>query len=497
MTRLSLGRAPTLRVDGDAPARNHGQGKRAARATMILKQYFLGCLAHASYLVADEESKTAAVVDPQRDIDQYLDDARKLGLKIGHVLLTHLHADFVAGHLELRDRVGAEIALGARAATDYPARRVRDGDVFELGPSVRLVALETPGHTPESITYAVYDSKKSPDAPHAVLTGDTLFIGDVGRPDLMAAKGASPSELARLLYRSLREKLLPLPDATLVYPAHGAGSACGKNMSSDTFSTLGVQKKVNWALQPVSEDEFVASLIADLPEAPRYFGLDADVNRRERSTLDAALDRGLSALPLDAALAKVREGAQLLDTREADDFARGHLAGSINIGLGGKYASWAGQVLDPARMIVLVAAPGRERESVMRLGRIGFDRVVGYVEGGPAAFEKRADLVRRLERVTPEGLAKRLGSPEAPFVVDVRAESEYRSSHLDGSLNLPLPHLEERLAEIPRGRPIVVHCQSGYRSMIATSLLERAGLAGLTDLAGGFAAWQKAKLATV
>ncbi|MBI1894247.1 MAG: MBL fold metallo-hydrolase, partial [Candidatus Rokubacteria bacterium] len=299
---------------------------------MILKQYYLGCLAHASYLVGDEETHTAVVVDPQRDIGQYLEDARQQGLEIRYVFLTHFHADFVAGHLELRDRVGARICLGARAEAEYAFTPMNDGDALELG-KVRLKVLETPGHTPEAISILVYDLAKDERSPHAVLTGDTLFIGDVGRPDLMASVGSTASELAGMLYDSLRGKLLTLPDETLVYPAHGAGSMCGKNLSSDTVSTIGVQRRYNYALQPMSKEEFVALVTADQPEPPDYFAYDAMLNRRERPTLDEALLHEITPLSSDQVLELQAKGAQVVDTRAPQDFAGAHLAGSINIGL--------------------------------------------------------------------------------------------------------------------------------------------------------------------
>jgi glyoxylase-like metal-dependent hydrolase (beta-lactamase superfamily II)/rhodanese-related sulfurtransferase len=464
---------------------------------MILKQYFLACLAHASYLVADETSKVAAVVDPQRDTDQYVEDAQKLGVQIRYTLLTHLHADFAAGHVELRERAGAEVLIGARARTGFPARGLQGGESIELGPEVRLTVLETPGHTPESVCYAVFDKGKSTAAPQALLTGDTLFIGDVGRPDLLASVGASADELARQLYRSLREKILPLPDAVLVYPAHGAGSACGKNMSTETVSPLGLQKRLNWALQPLSEDAFVAQLTDCQPEAPRYFGYDARFNATDHAPLERSLERALVPLTLEALLAKVRAGAQLLDVRDPDDFARGHLEGALSIGLGGKFANWAGQVLDAERPIVLVAPPGQEREAALRLGRIGFDRVEGFLEGGAKAFEGGSHPVRSFTRTTAQELAAMLESSAPPVVLDVRAESEWRAGRIAGSVNLPLPHLAERVGEVPKGRPLVIQCAGGYRSMIAASILERAGVEGCTDLTGGFTAWQKAKLASV
>jgi glyoxylase-like metal-dependent hydrolase (beta-lactamase superfamily II)/rhodanese-related sulfurtransferase len=458
---------------------------------VILKQYFLACLAQASYLIADESSKTAAVVDPRRDIDEYLEDARKLGLSIRHVILTHFHADFVAGHLELRDR-GATVHLGARAKAEYAFHALADQNELVLGPEVKLRALETPGHTPEGISLLVIEA----DAPKAVLTGDTLFLGDVGRPDLMASAGIGPQELAGQLYDSLRTKLLPLPDAVLVYPAHGAGSLCGKNMSKDTCSTLGVQKLGNWALKDMTREEFVARLTADLPEQPAYFAFDAELNKRERPTLEKTLEKVLRPLSLDETLRLVNAGAQLLDTRDPSAWAAGHVRGSISIGLGGKYAQWAGTLLDRARPIVIVADPGREQESALRLGRIGFDHVAGYIDNGMQALAERRDLLATSERLTANDLAERLKQSNAPVVVDVRAPGEWTDRRIAGAVNVPLSRLRERLAEIPRDRPFVLQCQSGYRSVIAASLLESAGWSGLSDLLGGIVAWEAAKLET-
>ncbi|TMI77462.1 MAG: MBL fold metallo-hydrolase, partial [Bacillati bacterium ANGP1] len=308
---------------------------------MILTQYYLGCLAHASYLVADPESRTAAVVDPQRDVDQYLADARVHGVEIRHVFLTHFHADFVAGHLELRSRTGAEIYLGRSARAEYPFVPLGDGEAVAFG-SVRLRILETPGHSPESISILVYDLRRDPASPHAVLTGDTLFIGDVGPPDLRAAVGWSAERLAGMLYDSLRDKLLPLPDETLVYPAHGAGSLCGRSIGKETVSTMGVQRRYNYALQPMSRDAFVAIVTTDQPDAPAYFTYDAILNARERPTLERALEQGLHPLTIEELRGLRDVRAQLLDARDPADFAGAHLLGSVNIGLGGQYASWAG-----------------------------------------------------------------------------------------------------------------------------------------------------------
>jgi hydroxyacylglutathione hydrolase len=457
---------------------------------VILEQYYLGCLAHASYLVADERSGVAAVVDPQRDVEQYLRDAERLGVRIRHVFLTHLHADFVAGHVELRERVGAEIHLGARASAEYEFVPAADGDLIELGPEVRLEVLETPGHSPESISILVHDRARDGEAPYALLSGDTLFIGDVGRPDLRASLGWSAQELGSMLYDSLREKVLPLPDETLVYPAHGAGSLCGRNLSTDTVSTIGVQRLYNYALQPMSRDEFVGIVTADQPDTPSYFSYDAVLNAQERPTLEQALERELRPLALDEVLELQRDGGQILDTREAADFEGAHLRGAVNVGLGGSFATWCGTILDRERPVVIVADPGREEEAAVRLGRIGFDIVTGYLEGGMLALEARPDLVARVERVTAAALPQQLASPEPPLVVDVRTEREWSEERIDGSLNVPLSRLLQRLDELPRDRPIVVHCASGYRSAIAASVLQHEGFAGVADLVGGIAAWE-------
>ncbi len=460
---------------------------------MILEQYYLGCLAHASYLVADETSSQAAIVDPQRDTDQYVSDARRLGLEIRYVILTHFHADFVAGHLELRDRVGATVCLGARAEAEYPFTRLATGNSIELGPSVRLEALETPGHSPESISILVYDTGHGAD-PYAVLTGDTLFIGDVGRPDLRASLGWTAEELGGLLYDSVHDRLLPLPDETLVYPAHGAGSLCGKNLSTDTVSTMGVQRQYNYALQPMTKDDFIRIVTADQPDSPAYFTYDAVLNTKEHASLETTLEEVLNPLSLDEVLALRADGAQVLDVRDPVDFAAAHLAGSVNVGLGGSYATWAGTLLDPGREIVLVADPGREGEAAMRLGRIGFDKVAGYLDGGMGALEAHQELVGRIERVTAPTLAEQISSDLPPLVLDVRTESEWSEAHIDGSRNVPLSRLVEQIGEIPSDRPIVVHCATDYRATIASSVLAQHGFDRLSTLVGGMGGWEASRL---
>ena len=423
---------------------------------MLLKQYYLGCLAHASYLIADERTKTAVVVDPQRDVEQYLRDAEEGGYAIKYVFLTHFHADFLAGHIELRNRAGARIVMGARAEAEFDFHAAKEGEVLELG-DVRLRVLETPGHTPEGISLLVFDRTNSDSVPHAVLTGDTLFIGDVGRPDLLASIGVTADELAEMLFHSL-EKLRALPDSTLVYPAHGAGSMCGKSLSKETVSTIGEQKKFNYALQPMSFDDFKTLVTSDQPEAPDYFVYDAIKNRQERPDLEATLRTSLRALNVDEVVRLKNQGAQLLDVREAADFEGAHFAGSINIGLKGKYATWCGSMLSHDQPIVVIAEPGNEEEAVMRLGRIGFDNVAGFLRDGMLALDSHPDLMQSVDRITAPALSEQLAASNAPLIVDVRSKKEWQAGHIAGSLNIPLTHLRERLAEVPADRDVVVHC---------------------------------------
>jgi len=458
---------------------------------VILQQFYLKCLAHASYVIGDESTGLAAVVDPQRDVEQYLQFAAEHGLRIAHVFLTHLHADFIAGHLELRQRTGAAIYVGRKADTEYARVALADGDTIELG-RVRIVARETPGHTPESVSLVVFDAATTD--PRAVLTGDTLFIGDVGRPDLMAAPGASAQGLAGQLYDSLHGTLMALPDDTLVYPAHGAGSLCGKALSQESVSTIGEQRRANYALQPMTKDAFVQMVTADQPDAPPYFAYDAAMNAREHPTLDGALEHTLVPLELDRLLDASAGGAQLLDTRDSVEFAAAHLRGSVNVALGGQYATWAGTVLDRDRPIAIIAEPGAEIESAMRLGRIGFDHVAGFLAGGLAAADRRPDLIAHTERVSPDVAAERLAAAIGPVLVDVRAPAERKGVRIDGSIHVPLNRLRDRMHDIPRARAVLVHCAGGYRSSVAASLLKRAGYPDVAEIAGGITAWAARQL---
>ena len=474
---------------------NDGTSERRTRRwpDLIFKQFYLPCLAHASYLIGDEATGTAAVVDPQRDTDQYIAFAAEHKLKIKHVFLTHLHADFVAGHLELRDRVGATIYLGAKAKAAYALTPLADGSLVEFG-RVRLKALETPGHTPESISILVYDLNVSETKPYAVLTGDTLFIGDVGRPDLRVALGWSANDLGGMLFESLHAKLLTLPDESLVYPAHGAGSLCGKAISNETVSTLGEQRKSNYALQPMSKEAFIQVVTADQPDAPAYFNYDAVLNSEERPTLEQALQREMNPLTLETLLGMQGSGAQVLDTRDSTEFAAAHLAGSINIGLGGQYATWVGTVLDRKHPIVIIADPGTENEAAVRLGRIGFDHVAGYLKDGMLSLASRPELTVQTERVSAPFAAQLLASEQPPLAVDVRAPREREQKFIAGSLHLPLNHLVENIGKLAKDRALLLYCAGGYRSSIAASLLQKNGFSQVSEIAGGLAGWEAAKL---
>jgi glyoxylase-like metal-dependent hydrolase (beta-lactamase superfamily II)/rhodanese-related sulfurtransferase len=455
---------------------------------VLIRPFYLACLAHASYLLGDEKTKTAIVVDPQRDVDLYVEEAAKLGLTIKHVMLTHFHADFVAGHLELRDRCGARIHLGAKAEADYSFAPLRDGDRLDFG-SLGVGVLETPGHTPEGVCLTVFDNDADPGKPKAVLTGDTLFIGDVGRPDLMASVGFTADDLAGMLYESLTKKLVALPDDTLVYPAHGAGSSCGKNMSNERVSTIGDQKKYNYALKARTKAEFVAAVTADQTEAPSYFARDADLNKRERGTLDAGL-AALKTLAVAEAEALAKAGAPVLDTRDPADFAGAHWKGSINVGLDGKFANWAGSVIAAGKPVVVIAEAGREKEAATRLSRVGLD-AAGVLDKGMAALDKRPDLVARTPRLTARALSEKLSAADAPLVVDVRTPAEREGGFIPGSVFVPLAKWPAAKDEVPAGRPIVVYCAGGYRSSIAASLLRAAGRTDVTDLIGGMSAWRE------
>jgi len=450
---------------------------------MIFEQIYLGCLAHASYLIGSDGE--AAIVDPTRDVDGYIRKASEKGLRIRYVVETHLHADFVSGHLELAERTGAEIVISARAGALFPHRAVAEGDEVRAG-RVVLRFLETPGHTPESVSILVIDTERSPD-PRMVLTGDTLFIGDVGRPDLVGIRGLNPEHMAGLLYDSLHRKLLTLPDAVEVYPAHGAGSLCGKNISKETWSTIGEQRRTNHALQPMSREAFIKKMTADLPEQPRYFGMDVEINRRGASALDARARP--PALDADAFAARAGAGAAIVDVRPNVEFGAGHVPGSLNVGLGGQFASWAGTLLDPARPVLIVAGDDdRVAEAVMRLARVGLENVAGSLAGGVDAWRASGRPLATIAQITVADLRSLLGKADLQ-VIDVRRAGEYAGGHVPGAVNAPLDRLAQEAVRLHPSRPTAVLCAGGYRSSAATSVLVARGFTDLRNVLGGTGAW--------
>lgn len=456
---------------------------------MILEQHYLACLSQASYVIGDERTRKAAIVDPRRDVEEYLEALQRDGLELEWVLLTHLHADFVAGHLELAQRTGCRIALAKSAGAEFEHRGLAEGDAIELG-DVRIEVVETPGHTPEGLTYLVYGPNDAPGAPHAALTGDTLFIGDVGRPDLAASIGFTADELAGQLYDSLFGKLLKLPDATLVYPAHGAGSMCGKNLSSDTSSTMGEQRRSNAALQVADRAEFVEFATTGLPPAPAYFAYDARQNKSDRAVLEEVVRSALAPLDAAALQAAVDAGAKVLDTRPGADFAAGHWPGSIHVALDGKFASWVGTMVPPGVELVVIAEPGRETEAITRLGRIGYDRIRGFLQGGGEALAASGIALSSFPRISAPDLKRLVDDGSAPALIDIRTPGEWEGGHIDGAEHHPAGSPFIEAIDKLKGRDLVLLCGSGYRSTIAASLLLAAGAKSVADLEGGMQAWK-------
>jgi len=455
---------------------------------MYFEQFYLSCLAHASYMIGSEG--IAAVVDPQRDVELYIEEARKNGLLIAHVIETHLHADFVSGHHELAERTGAQIYVGARAGATFPHVAVRDGDEINFGRCM-LRILETPGHTVESICILVTDLNRSPE-PFAVLTGDTLFIGDVGRPDL--SPGYTPQQLAGLLYDSLHDKLLHLGDETCIYPAHGAGSLCGRQIGAERFSTIGKERATNYALKAASRDDFIHLLTDALPERPGYFARDAEINRTGAAAL-ADLPP-LPALDAFAVLRAQQEGALVVDTRPQVQFGAGHIPGSVHIALSGQYAAWAGTIIGLETDIVIVAEDTeRASEARLRLARVGIERVAGYLSGGIEAWKRENLALEQVPQITVQDLARLIAEKRDQVqVVDVRRQGEWEGGHIEGALLKPLNQLARTMEELDAQRPVAVHCKSGYRSSIASSLLRRAGFRLVMNVTGGFDAWNGAGL---
>ncbi|MBA3741723.1 MBL fold metallo-hydrolase [Sporichthya sp.] len=454
---------------------------------MILDQYYLSCLSQASYLVADPGSRRAAVIDPRRDVKEYLTDAEAQGLSIELVILTHVHADFIPGHTELAERTGAEIAMGEVAPVQFPIRRLRDGERITLGDpetGVVLEVLATPGHTPESITLAIYEHGSDP-APHSILTGDTLFLGDVGRPDLLGAAGRTSAEMARELFQSLRGKILPLPDEVLVYPGHGAGSACGKALSTDTVSTLGDQRRTNYALAPMSEDDFVAVVTDGLGAPPAYFADEVAVNKVGHVPFDE--DQPVPRTDGTTAVRRQQAGYLLLDVRDDQAFAAGHLKGSVNVGLSGRFAEYAAALHAPEQPVILVGSDEQNAEARLRLARVGVDQVTAQVN--ESILVESPELVVASSRLTASQAAEAIKSTPDLQVVDVRGPGEHKAGALPGAVNLCVTRLRTTLDQLDPAKPVLVHCAGGYRSMAAASLLEANGFHDVSDVLGGYTAW--------
>ena len=456
---------------------------------MKFNQYYLECLSHASYLIGDESSGRAVVVDPQRDVSEYLADAADAGLTIELVIETHFHADFLSGHLELAAATGARIAYSSVADTEFEVMKVADGERFSLG-EVTLEFRHTPGHTPESMSIVVYEH---PDdaAPFGVLTGDTLFIGDVGRPDLLSSIGHTREDLAGQLYDSLHSKLLTLPDSTRVFPAHGAGSACGKNLSTELSSTIGDQRATNYAVRAPDKQTFVALVSEGQAPAPSYFEYDAVLNRTEHGLLDES--RMPDAVNFDEATAAIGDGAVLIDGRNPEEFAQGHLRGAINVGLGGRYAEVAGSVIAADADILLITEHGHELEGKNRLARIGFDRVVGYLDQPYRAMFMHRDEVAVSSRLTANAFEERRASVPGLQLVDVRSPGEVAAGTIPGAVPIPVGELVHRLDELDVTKPTVVYCSGGYRSSVAASVLRQRGFVDVSDILGGYSAWAAAR----
>ena len=451
---------------------------------MKVEQIYTGCMAHAAYYI--ENNGEAAIFDPLREVQPYIDRAKKDNAKIKYVFETHFHADFVSGHLDLKAKTGAQIVFGPTAKPNYEALIASDGQIFTIG-NYKIKAIHTPGHTMESTTYLLIDEN---DKEHGIISGDTLFIGDVGRPDLAqhVIADLTQDKLARLLYHSLREKIMPLSDDLIVYPNHGAGSACGKNMSKETTDTLGNQKRTNYALRSdMTEDEFVNELLTGLTTPPGYFPKNVLLNLKGYESLDKVIEKAKKPLNPNnfETLANV-SGALILDTRNANDFANGFIPNSINIGIDGSFAMWVGEMIsDINQAILLVTEPGREEECMIRLSRVGYDNTIGYLEGGFASWEQAGKETDSLKRITGEQLEEMLQTADLPLF-DVRKKSEFDSEHLLNSVNIPLNQLNTKLDSFPKDKSFVIYCAGGYRSMIAASILKQRGFDNFIDVSGGF-----------
>lgn len=456
---------------------------------MFIKQLYTGCLSEAAYYVESEGE--AAIIDPLRDIDVYLELATSRKASIKYIFETHFHADFVSGHLDLSKATGAPIVYGPDTETNFPIYLAKDGEEFRLG-KIRICALHTPGHTVESTCWLLIDENEKKAA---VFTGDTLFVGDVGRPDLSSGN-MSQEQLASMLYDSLQHKIIPLPNDTIVYPAHGQGSSCGKNIGPETYSTIADEKETNYALQASSREEFIKAVTDGLAAPPQYFSINARINKEGYGSLDEVLETGLHALPVRSFKEKMRlEGVTVLDTREAMLFTEGYVPGSINIGLNGRFAEWAGSLVPFDKPILLITERGKEKESVVRLARVGFERMIGYLDGSVEAWKKAGETLDMIVNVEPDELAMDLPFDPKLMVLDVRRETEFADGHVRGAVNIPVNDLLDpaSMANIDESQNVYLHCAGGYRSIIAASLLKRQGIHNIRNVTGGWSAIREQK----
>lgn len=446
---------------------------------MYIQQLYTGCLAEAAYYI--ESNGEAAIIDPIRETEPYLQLAEQRGTTIKYIFETHFHADFVSGHLDLATKTGAQIVFGPNANTNYDIHQAKDGEIFELG-AVHIKAVHTPGHTPESTCYLLYNEEGKEEA---IFTGDTLFVGDVGRPDLLDGVVISKEEQVSHLYDSLNNKIKTLPDDVVVYPAHGPGSMCGKSIGKETQSTIGKEKQFNYALQDMTREEFTATILDGQLPAPQYFIKNATINRTGYESIDNVLERNVQALDIEHSAQEMANQALVLDTRNAEDFAKGFIPGAINIGLDGSFAVWVGTLIDIQQRILVVAPEGREREAIMRLARVGYENVAGYVEGGFAAWQQAGKPTDEILSITAEEFAERYNAGEHN-ILDVRRTNEYTEARVENAINVPLRDLEAHINSIDRNTHYHVHCAGGYRSMIAASILKAHGYNGVTNVQGGF-----------
>lgn len=449
---------------------------------MIIKQLYTGCLSEAAYYIESEGE--VAIIDPLRDTDEYIKLTKENNAGIKYIFETHFHADFVSGHIDLSKQTGAPIIYGPCAKTDYEVYNAKDGEIFKLG-KITIQVLHTPGHTLESSCYLLRDEN---DKPHAIFTGDTLFVGDVGRPDLSSGNMSS-AELAGIMYETIQNKILPLADDVILYPAHGAGSSCGKNMGPETFSTIGEQKKYNYALQSQAKEEFVAAVTKGLAVAPHYFAINAQINMKGYESLESIKKKGLTALSIDTFKKLQADDVLVLDSRHATVFTKGFIPGSIFIGLEGRFAEWAGSLLSFAKPMILITEPGKEEETVIRLCRVGFDKIQGYLKGGFESWENAGENIDMIIDVEADELAMDIPHDPNMLVIDVRRETEFADGHIVDAQNLPLNEMNDvvNLAHFEDNQNLYIHCAGGYRSVIAASLLKREGTHNLRNVLGGWA----------